>query len=1123
MQVVNDGVSVVNNTVWASGWQAAVALAVAGVANVQQNSNAPFYFGTQQNVNAFTAANSLTPHTLNANDAAAFMVGTVQGLAQSINATASPPYNPASATADGREWAIFNLDDKNSNGSFKYSGITSEYTKLIVLEDMTGQTVNDKDYDDYYWVVNVASGDLDTDADNDNVAGVYDQPNPNTIEDPKEDTAPGKYIAVHLIDPSTVQRDSNNQPIPGTGTVLAGTRFVPLGVVVNDFIPGVTRVKFVGNPSALNLWAGSQPGAGNTQIAFNTPYLVNAASSGSTAGFVSGQFSLVSGQSASIYVESLKKGGHPTVQLWVDSAGDGSDWVQVSEVEFTPLDENISCLACETGMTVTGDGQLVFDTPTVSGSGDVSSASSKGTDAQVGAPTTHLELCGNAVAVVQNDAVAIWDYVNGAGNPWQPRLPDEQGTMTQEDDAFVETDLSGTKWTFTLADDSPLNGHLIEVQPADGGQVDYTYDPATGRITQSVTTTADGYVQVANYSYDSSGNVTMSLQNGTIGTDGTITPAEGQGLGSAQYSYYAASGANGNPGDLELIQTYDPADRPADTTYYRYYEGTYVPSTTPGFDPTTNPGWADDVKFVLDSAAVERAVAFYRLASPAELDTLTDAELAPYADDYFKYDASDRVSEQDTAASGCSSAGGVGATSYSYTFSTLPDAPNDWYDEKVETRADNSKVATFYNYSGSVILQDTTSANGSQDWISYNRYDDNGNLTYAYQPSAVEGWSIDSSTDALDVTLNATTGLVEVSQYYTATTAPEYPSSGDPSVGGGVAGYLQASGVQEGSQGTPVWQSFTDYVARTAGGTTVYYTYDSTQFADASYDLSTGLGGDPHTTTCHYTFYDAGGDITGPAIRTETTVQPLVSADAHGSGTSAASTDVYDTFGRVVWSRDAAGVVSYTQYDPATGAVTEQIQDANVNYVQQTSQSEYPYPSADWQLLTAQGWETASGNYKNLVTTYVPDAQGRTILEIDPAGNATATVYDDADHETRTYPGWHFDSASGDWQTTGPVEVSREDWAGSYTESLTYSWIGALPTTTIGGLTAPAGSEDYGAGDRGRQRGRDPVPQPRPVERLGPGRPVAPVHDACRHRLLANQRKLRRQGGQLPGNRLLLR
>ena len=101
------------------------------------------------------------------------------------------------------------------------------------------------DYSDV-WIANYASGSLLTDSDNDDPHGIPDSGRPATppdLQDQVADQYPGKYIAVQ-----TYNTDRS---------VVQGTSFVPMQVLVNDFNPGVTKVRFVPQQIDLN---------GNAQI-----------------------------------------------------------------------------------------------------------------------------------------------------------------------------------------------------------------------------------------------------------------------------------------------------------------------------------------------------------------------------------------------------------------------------------------------------------------------------------------------------------------------------------------------------------------------------------------------------------------------------------------------------------------------------------------------------------------------------------------------------------------------------------------------------------------------------------------------------------------------------------------
>jgi RHS repeat-associated protein len=174
-------------------------------------------------------------------------------------------------------------------------------------------------------------------------------------------------------------------------------------------------------------------------------------------------------------------------------------------------------------------------------------------------------------------------------------------------------------------------------------------------------------------------------------------------------------------------------------------------------------------------------------------------------------------------------------------------------------------------------------------------------------------------------------------------------------------------------------------------------------------------------------------------VRSMTVTRPAVSAAQNGPGTPDVETHVYDSYGRETWTRDGDGFLTYTEYDQAAGAVTKTIADVDTAR------------TGDFQDLP-DGWSSTPGVvHQHLVTRHEVDALGRDTAVTDPNGNVTYTVYNDPNHETRTYPGW--DAATG--RPTGPTQVVREDrrHSPSYVETLTMS---AAPGVTDG---RPDGTE----------------------------------------------------------------
>ena len=142
------------------------------------------------------------------------------------------------------------------------------------------------------------------------------------------------------------------------------------------------------------------------------------------------------------------------------------------------------------------------------------------------------------------------------------------------------------------------------------------------------------------------------------------------------------------------------------------------------------------------------------------------------------------------------------------------------------------------------------------------------------------------------------------------------------------------------------------------------------------------------------------------------------------------TTTFFNPQGEPIWVKDADGFLEYMAYDVATGAQIKDIQDVN---------------TADTSEFTdlPSGWSTPSGGGLNLVTQDVVDDKGRTTEETDPDGNVTYTVYLDALHEVRVYPGWNTATDT----TTGPTQVYFPN------ETLTMS---ATPSVTAG---TPNGTE----------------------------------------------------------------
>ena len=286
--------------------------------------------------------------------------------------------------------------------------------------------------------------------------------------------------------------------------------------------------------------------------------------------------------------------------------------------------------------------------------------------------------------------------------------------------------------------------------------------------------------------------------------------------------------------------------------------------------------------------------------------------------------------------------------------------------------------------------------------------------------------------------LAASSGLIYVSEYSTSTTAQEYPTDGShPASGGDVKGYLRRSGVQNGSASDPIWQSERTYVQKTTNGITNYYTYESTLYEDEDRHEDESVA-QPLTTTTRYEFFTA-PEVSGPMVKVIETLRPIVSAAENGSGLEEIDAVAFDIYGRTVWSRDADGFLTYTEYDEATSSVIKHISDVDTT---RPATFDSTYLPGDWGTLPGGGLHLSS--------TMEVDLLGRTNRMTDPDGVITYTVYNDANREVRTYGGW--DAVSG--TSLLPTQISRHDRTDNYYESLTLS---TAPAVDAEGL--PTGGE----------------------------------------------------------------
>jgi RHS repeat-associated protein len=620
---------------------------------------------------------------------------------------------------------------------------------------------------------------------------------------------------------------------------------------------------------------------------------------------------------------------------------------------------------------------------------------------------------GSTVAVVTGGTNAR-TFDNVSGTYYEHEFLADSLVHNSGTSDFTLTDTTGRKINFyDFSTSYPANqrGAFESLTDPGGNVTSVTAHTSSGNVqevqrssTQGTTTITDSWL----YTYITSGTNSGLLQNVTWRqktNSGAWTT-----LRQVAYAYYDGSTdtSNGSAGDLKTATIEDGSGNTLDTAYYRYYVS------------GQSNGYVHGLKFFFDAASYGRLVAAYPTPSSA-----SDSQVSPYATINLQYDSSQRVTQAVVQGAGASSSGGQGTFTYSWTTSSNSSGSNSWQTKCVETLPDSNQEIVYTNSYGEPMLHVHYDVGLNLKWETYYRYDSNGRLIMIANPSAVTGYD-DTKADLVNRTLSgqpphqivnyqyvsATTGLITNPSYGTSTTAHN-TSSGD------VLGYYKQTQIQQGYNGTNILQDSTDYIAQLS----VYFVSHATVNRNTD-------GSGAETTQFQYTF--AGY----PQPSNNAIYRPSISSSQNGSGGSEWDTNFFDSYGRLIWHKDADGFIDYTQYDQGSGAIVKTIKDVDTTKV------------SDFQNLPS-GWTTPSGGGLHLITTYAVDPLGRTTQVTDPFGNVTYTVYIDTNHEMRVYPGWQ----SGSNTTTGPTQDYRVDRVGSYFEVLTMS---AAPHVTN---SAPDGTE----------------------------------------------------------------
>jgi hypothetical protein len=149
-------------------------------------------------------------------------------------------------------------------------------------------------------------------------------------------------------------------------------------------------------------------------------------------------------------------------------------------------------------------------------------------------------------------------------------------------------------------------------------------------------------------------------------------------------------------------------------------------------------GYQHGLKYVFNPQSYARLTA----ALGTNLSSLTDAQVAPYADNAFQYDSQKRVTQEVVAGTGDSQTnGGLGTYNFSYTTSGNADGFNSWHTKTVVTNPDGSSDTVYTNAYAQVMLDDHFDPSSGLHTDEFYGYNSQAQLVLDAAPSAVSGYN----------------------------------------------------------------------------------------------------------------------------------------------------------------------------------------------------------------------------------------------------------------------------------------------------------------------------------------------------------------------------------------------
>jgi len=233
-------------------------------------------------------------------------------------------------------------------------------------------------------------------------------------------------------------------------------------------------------------------------------------------------------------------------------------------------------------------------------------------------------------------------------------------------------------------------------------------------------------------------------------------------------------------------------------------------------------------------------------------------------------------------------------------------------------------------------------------------------LTQFLNPYNGSNWTNDQAT------LEQSKGMISITEYDATVKKP--------------SGFK----VKIGSSGPAYYVNATDYNAQ--GHVLAQYAYP-TQTTDRDDDLN-------RVKTTSFMYISLWEDNFKKAIKTEMVLTALVPTSQNGPNLAAYTQNYYDSYGKLRWTRDPLGVVTYYGYHPTTMQLTLNVRDVNTSSLPSSITTDTDDIAAWTGAAPFQRASSGLDTALNQTSTTGYDKRGRAYVQTGPDGVANYIVHD---------------------------------------------------------------------------------------------------------------------------------